>query len=330
MINSSSTILNIKDIPTAWIFEYYGNLSEKLVGQDVKIKSLFNPNERTPSFCIYVYNNYYRFKDFSSGKFGTAEQFVQQLYDISYGEAINKIVSDYSKFLTDGKITSDIDSFKKQAKYKITSFTKRSWTIYDAQYWMKYNIGSTVLDYYNVIPVSKIVMEKEEDNDISKLDMTLHMSYLYTRADGTPYQLYSPLSTSKKFLKVKNYIQGTDQLKFEKPNLIITSSLKDMMCLSTFGFNAEFVAPTSETAVLPNGVITMYKTKYDKIVTLFDNDDAGKAAALKYELIYNIPSVILPLSKDPSDSVKDYGMDYTRQTLYPLLKEGIKKYELDL
>lgn len=102
------------------------------------------------------------------------------------------------------------------------------------------------------------------------------------------------------------------------------------MCLSTFGFNAEFVAPTSETAVLPNGVITMYKTKYDKIVTLFDNDDAGKAAALKYELIYNIPSVILPLSKDPSDSVKDYGMDYTRQTLYPLLKEGIKKYELDL
>ena len=325
MINSSSTIVDIKDIPTTWIFEYYGNLSEKLVGQDVKIKSLFNPDERTPSFCIYVVSNYYRFKDFSSGKHGTAEQFVQQLYGISYGDAVNKIISDYSRYLSGGKITTDIDSFKKQAKYRITGFTKRSWTIYDAQYWTKYNISSAILDYYNVIPVSKVVMEKEEDNLESRLDMTLHMSYLYTRADGTPYQLYSPLSTTKKFLKVKNYIQGTDQLKFEKPNLIITSSLKDMMCLSTFGFNAEYVAPTSETAVLPTGVMSMYKAKYENIITLFDNDDAGKAAALKYKVLYDVPSVILPLSKDPSDSVKDFGLEKTREVLYPLLKEAINK-----
>jgi len=325
MFNVRSKDIIITDVPTSWIFEYYCNLSEKLTGQDVKVKSLFNPNERTPSMCIYVQKNYYVFKDFSSGKGGTAENLVMGLYGLSYGDAVKKIISDYTKYIASGKSTTDLESFKKMAKYGITSYTKRSWNIYDANYWQQYNISSKVLDLYNVIPVSNVIMEKEENGEIKSLDMRLHMSYLYTRLDGTPYKLYSPLSTSKKFLKVKNYIQGTDQLKFNQPNLIITSSLKDIMCLSTFGFNAEFVSPDSETAVIPNGAMQMYKSKYDNIITLFDNDEAGQKAMSKYESVYCIPGIILPLSKDPSDSVRDYGLEKTREVLYPLLKKAISK-----
>ena len=97
------------------------------------------------------------------------------------------------------------------------------------------------------------------------------------------------------------------------------------MSLSKFGFNAEFVAPDSENTIIPQGAITMYKTKYQKIITLFDNDDAGKKASERFVDSYNIPGVILPLSKDLSDSVRDYGIEKTREVLYPLLKEAISK-----
>ena len=40
---------NKDDVNSAWVFEYYLTLPERLTGQDIKIKSVFNPNERTAS-----------------------------------------------------------------------------------------------------------------------------------------------------------------------------------------------------------------------------------------------------------------------------------------
>ena len=46
--------MDINKIPSYWIFEYYLNLPEKLTGQDIKIKSIWNTAEKTPSMSIYV------------------------------------------------------------------------------------------------------------------------------------------------------------------------------------------------------------------------------------------------------------------------------------
>lgn len=324
MISSKFIIASITDVPDYWIFEHYCNLSEKLVGQDIKIKSMFNPTERTPSFVVFCKDNSYFYKDFSSGKGGTAASLVMELYGLDYASAVNKVIKDYKDFITTGT-TDDIRTFKKMAKYKIVDFTKRSWTKGDAKFWTQFGIDSDTLVKYNVYPVGDYLMEKEEDHEIKKLSITGPYLYAYTRIDGTIYKMYQPMTPDHKFLKVKNYIQGTDQLKFEKPHLIICSSLKDIMSLSKFGFNAEYVAPDSENTVIPQGAISMYKSKYEKIITLFDNDDPGKKAMSKYEYTYGIPGVILPLSKDLSDSVRDHGLDKTREVLYPLLKEAIKK-----
>lgn len=321
---TTDNLIAIDDVPSYWVFETYCNLNEKLTGQSLKIKSLFNPTERTPSFALYVSDNEYRFSDFSAGKFGNKINLIQYLYNISYGEAANKLVHDYKHYLEHNSL-DDIRSFKKQAKYTVNHYTKRPWNKGDAKLWMTFNINSKVLEYYNVIPVGDFLMEKEQDDKLSTVTIAGPSIYLYCRNDGTPYKVYQPLVPDFKFMKVKNYIQGTDQLKFEMPNLIICSSLKDVMSLSTFGFNAEFVAPDSETSLIPSSVITMYKTKYEKIVTLFDNDDAGKKATLKYDVTYDIPGVTLPLSKDLSDSVRDHGLVKTREVLYPLLKETINK-----
>ena len=72
MFNTKNFVLEGSDVPSTWVFQYYLELPESLTGQDIKIKSIFNPNERTPSFCIYVDKTImqYMFKDFSTGKNG--------------------------------------------------------------------------------------------------------------------------------------------------------------------------------------------------------------------------------------------------------------------
>ncbi len=46
--------------------------------------------------------------------------------------------------------------------------------------------------------------------------------------DGTLYKIYQPKVQKKKFIKVTDYIQGSDQLAGHN-HLVITSSLKDIL-----------------------------------------------------------------------------------------------------
>ena len=70
MFNTKNLVTSERDIPSYWVFRYYLKLDEELTGQDVKIKSVWNPSERTPSFCLYVDKSKmcYMYKDFSTGK----------------------------------------------------------------------------------------------------------------------------------------------------------------------------------------------------------------------------------------------------------------------
>jgi hypothetical protein len=325
MINSED--LFKKDMqdaaPSYWVFETYCNLSIKLTGQTEKIKSIFNPSERTASFVIYVKNNQYYFKDFSTGVSGDKINLVMKLYNLSFSEALYKIKGDYLNYMSGNP--NDIDrEFKVQPKYSVSKFNKRNWSKDDAAFWTKYAISSKVLEEYNVISINDFFLQKEEYGIENKIRVSNTMIYGYCRTDGTLYKIYQP-TVGRKFMKIKDYIQGTDQLKFNQPNLIITSSLKDIMCLKAFGFNAEYIAPDSETCIIPNAIMAMYKMKYKNIITLFDNDAAGTIATEKFTKLYDTKGVILPLSKDVSDSVRDYGLEKTREVLYPLLKEAINK-----
>ena len=40
MISTKAIIYDLNQVPTEWPFEFYLNLPEKLIGQDVKIKSI--------------------------------------------------------------------------------------------------------------------------------------------------------------------------------------------------------------------------------------------------------------------------------------------------
>jgi hypothetical protein len=327
MLKIKSLIVDIRDVPREWIFEYYLQIGEKLTGQDVKLKSAFNPNDKTPSMYIYYSSSeVYKYKDFSTGKQGDAINLVQELHSLtSRGETAHKIIEDYNQYVLNNK-DDTVREFKKRSKYQISSFSLRNWTNLDEKFWSKFHIGSKLLEFYKVSPLEEYKLTKEEEGDVKEVCIKGHNIYGYFRKDGSLYKIYHPYVKDYKFIKVKDYIQGSDQLTMKVPYLVICSSLKDVMAFRKMGYkNAEAIAPDSENSMIPEHVMNAYKFKYQSIVTLFDNDQAGIESMKKYELKYNIPYVLLELSKDLSDSLRDHGVNKTRDTLTPLIKEKLNK-----
>jgi len=324
MLNTKNLVLEDSDVPSYWVFQYYLNLSEPLTGQDVKIKSIFNPNDKTPSFCIYVDKsiNMYKFKDFSTGKNGSKIDLVKLMFNLEYRDAVRKIVDDYNNYVK----TTDFEqvSFKVQAKWEIDFVNTRQWTENDGRYWLNFRIGLNLLKEYNVKPIEYYNLIKEENSEVKKLKIEGHSIYGYFDKDDELYKIYQP-SSKHKFHKVKSYLQGFDQLTYTQPYLVICSSLKDALCLKSIGYNIEVLAPDSENTMIKPHVVEHLKKKYKKVITFFDNDTAGSLAIDKYKSLYNLDGFALPLSKDISDSMREHGFDIVHQTLKPILKEILNR-----
>jgi hypothetical protein len=326
MISTKNLICDLTDVPREWVFEHYLNLTEKLTGQDIKMKSIFNTREKTPSMCIYLdRNGIYKYKDFSSGNGGDAISLVQTLFNLpSRGSASYKIVEDYNQYVLNNDY-NPIKSYKQHSKFKVTDYEMRHWNTLDQKYWMGFHIGSRLLSRYNVVPLEYYIMQKTDEND-SVSSMTIKGNYIYGyfREDGTLYKIYQPKVKESKFIKVRDYIQGTEQLVFDKPYLIITSSLKDLMAYHKLKIsNSEAIAPDSENTMIPENIMSSISSKYQGVCVLFDNDEAGIRAAEKYKLRYGFDYVVLELEKDLSDAIKVHGIDKVRESLLPLLKNSL-------
>lgn len=325
MFSTRNIVVSIEQVPSYWVFQHYLDLTEPLTGQDVKIKSIWNSAERTPSMCIYLEKaeRQYRFKDFSSGKAGDKVSLIMELFNIGYAHACDKLLTDYNKAVQNKSI-KDI-KLSPKAKWKLDFVKSREWNGLDSEYWLSFRIGKSMLEKYNVKPVDYYTMIKEEDGNIAKLEIKGNHIYAYCDADGNPYKIYQPLKKKHKFHKLAPHIQGLDQLEYNQPYLVICSSLKDAMCLMGFGYNIEVIAPDSENTIIKPYLIENLKTKYKSIITLFDNDDAGKKAIEKYRERYGINGTCLSLSKDISDSIKEYGFEKTHSELKPLLKQALNR-----
>ena len=324
MISTKNLITDLNQIPREWVFEYYLNLKEKLSGQDVKILSIFNARDKVPSMFIYydAISKSYKYKDFSSGNQGDSIELVKALFNMpTRGHATYKILNDYQIYIKNNTVAV-VDIFYHD-KYKVVDYEMRHWTNFDQTYWMAYKIGSKMLDRYNVIPLSFFTMSKLGLDGV-EISYTFKKSYVYGyfRNDGSLYKIYMPKNTDKKFIKVENYIQGIDQLRYDCKYLLITSSLKDLMAFNKLGIsNIEAIAPDSENTMIGEKAIGELKPHYEKIVVLFDNDDPGIKAAQRYKDKYDFNTILLPMEKDLSDSVKVHGIDKVREVLFPLLKQ---------
>jgi len=96
------------------------------------------------------------------------------------------------------------------------------------------------------------------------------------------------------------------------------------MCFKKLNIsNVECIAPDSENTMIGESVISKLIPKYSKIIILFDNDEPGIKAAQRYKEKYNFDYVVLEMSKDLSDSIKDNGIEAVRNNLLILLKQKL-------
>ena len=325
MISTKNFISNQKDVDSAWVFEFYLDFPERLFGQDLQVKSIFNPTERTPSMFIYFAKSVgqYKFKDFSSGKQGSAIDLVKEIFNLNFSQALFHIIEDYNKYILKHGEHDRIECTP-AARYKVDFIKKRNWYQTDVDFWLSFNIGSSILKEYNVYPIEYYNMIKEGENTFDKITIRNKQMYGYFNKYGDIYKIYQPAQKNYKFIKVTPYTQGIDQLKYQKPNLIICSSLKDAMCLRHFNFNVEVIAPDSENTLIKPYVINNLKEKYSKVITLFDNDQAGHNAIKKYKEAYNIHGTFLEIEKDLSDAVKLHGINKIKEIIAPLLSKTLK------
>lgn len=320
MFKTKNLVHDVKDVPIPWIFQHFCKLNEKLNGQDIKIKSLFNPNERTPSMCIYTHkSNTYKYKDFSTGKGGSAMDLVKELTHLPFHKACQLIIENYNDYVLHNNGGYDLEDFQRASKYKVTSHKLRKWSTQDQYFWTQFNIGSKLLEAHNVKPLESYKMTKD-DKELCIKGLYL---YGYFKEDGTLYKIYQPKTLDKKFIKVTNYIQGMHQCTGER-NLLITSSLKDIMSIKSLKIKIDVIAPDSENTMLKHDIMEELQSKYKKIIVMFDYDDAGIKAMQTYKEKYPyIEVAVLPMSKDVSDSIKNFGAKQVFNRLVPILDKKL-------
>jgi hypothetical protein len=137
MISTKNLVLDGSNVPSTWVFEFYLDLPERLNGQNVQIKSVFHPSERTPSMWIFVDKSQYKFKDFSTGKGGNKIDLVKELFSLDYSKAVFKITQDYNKFITEKGEYSQ-STLKPEAKYKVDGVMVREWNNNDKKFWLQF------------------------------------------------------------------------------------------------------------------------------------------------------------------------------------------------
>ena len=126
------------------------------------------------------------------------------------------------------------------------------------------------------------------------------------------FKIYRPLAS--KYTKwrtnlTNRHVQGLSELPQEGGNLlIITKSLKDVMCLYEMGFNA--IAASSETTFIPDDILNLLQTKWKNIIILYDRDKTGMKTAREYSKKYGLDAIFVHKkfkAKDISDAVRDNG-----------------------
>lgn len=324
MISTKNIISSLSDISEEFIFENYLALTEKLIGQEVVIKSVFNPAERTPSMTVYydAAKRRYRFKCFSTAKGGTAFDLVQQMNPtLSKGEVAAMLIRTYKEYLK-GNPVETAREYKQFGKYKVDGHVMRNWNNVDKAFWTLGNIDKKLLERFNAAPLQSFSMTKVENGTSKTIHISRDKIYGFFTKQGELFRIYQP-GTAAKYIKVFPHTQGKDQLKYDVSTLILLSGMKDGLSFTSLEIpDTEFVAGDSENTMIPDAEMKGYLEKYPRVLVCFDEDDAGKQAMERYVEKY---SKVKPIYtnfgvKDIFDAVDKYKREKVKETMITLLK----------
>jgi len=270
--------------------------------------------DNSPSVSIILWKGRLLYKDFGHPDHTfDCFSYICCKYNCNFFEALRIIDNDFGLKL--GSVNSAaaftkgymaLRSSKTVKVKRAISIRKKSrpWMKKDAEFWSKYLISKKTLCTFGVSPISHYWINEHR--------FSCELTYAYKI--GNKYKIYSPYEEIKWISNTtKKHVQGFAQLPERGDLCIITSSLKDVMCLFEMGISA--VALQSEMQMPGEAFIKMVQSRFKKVALFYDNDfnnpnNPGQSMASKIcKEFYPLPNIYLPEDygcKDLSDYIAKF------------------------
>lgn len=286
----------------------------RYIGQ-FKIGFIYNSpfrEDKNPSFGIFRSRKSGKllFKDHGNGECGDVIKFVELYTGLTnYNDILNRIVTDMS--ITNNTKLKSIKQY--ESKDTVIGVVRQDWTDVDKQYWSQFGITKETLTKFNVFSIKYYLC----DGIVKGIYKNENPMYAYKVYDH--FKIYRPLAD--KYTKWRNNlapydIQGYEQLPKKGDLLIITKSLKDVMCLYEMGYTA--ISPSSESTFLTPDVIDALKRRFKRILICFDRDISGVKNMRKISLKTGLKGFLVHKkwkAKDISDAIKLNGFEIIKNWL---------------
>lgn len=294
----------------------------KYIGQ-FKVGMIYNSpfrKDKNPSFGIYYSKRTKQllFKDHGTGECGNVIKFVSLFTGkTEYNDILSDIV-DKLNITNNTKLVSSKQYI--QPTETVIGVVRQEFTDVDINYWKQFNISINTLKKFNVNSI-KYYLCNGIVKGTYKRENPMYAYKVYNN-----FKIYRPLAD--KYTKWRNNltdydIQGYEQLPQKGNILFITKSMKDVMCLHEIGYPA--VSPSSESTFLPKDVLEQLKTRFKRIIILFDRDVAGVKRSRKLSRETGLEAMFINKkfkAKDVSDAVKANSFEEIKNWL----NETIKNY----
>lgn len=276
--------------------------------------------DKNPSFGIYYSKRTKQllFKDHGTGECGNVIKFVSLFTGkTEYNDILSDIV-DKLNITNNTKLVSSKQYIPPTET--VIGVVRQEFTDVDINYWKQFNISINTLKKFNVNSI-KYYLCNGIVKGTYKRENPMYAYKVYNN-----FKIYRPLAD--KYTKWRNNltdydIQGYEQLPQKGDILFITKSMKDVMCLHEMGIPA--VSPSSESTFLPKDVLEQLKTRFKRIIILFDRDVAGVKRSRKLSRETGLEAMFINKkfkAKDVSDAVKANSFEEIKNWL----NETIKNY----
>ena len=320
--------LSLQDFKRRKSYEVYTNL----IGTNPPIgKAILSPlrEEKHPSFNVYKdeKTGEYRFKDHGTDVSGDCVQFFELIKNCDFKTAIELLQQEYNCTISDYSNTPTvlINSIKPADSSKLNSTlksfevkTRIKFTEQEAAYFKQYKIKGEIVKKFNVLALDNYTLPngttiKRKENEL-----------FFCINHNTWAKIYKPNSSDRKYRflhlgnKPTDFIFGYDQLPPSGDQLIITGGEKDVLTLSSMGYNA--ISLNSETATLSPSKASEFKSRFKEVIVLYDIDETGLKASEKLCQKNVLKQAMLPLDK----------YDKTEKDISDFIMAGFSQEELNL
>lgn len=271
------------------------------------------------------------FNDFSGQFYGNFIGVVMYKYSCTYYKALQIIANDfgYIKHRTLPKSDKPISESHSQLRdtgpaiirVEIQDFTED-----ELKWWAQYGITEDILKQFKVYSCKTVFL----NGNYYATTGPKNPIFGYYRGKNDKgielWRIYFPfrprtgirfLSNWKRFM-----LQGSQQLPAEGDVLVVTKSMKDVMCLKSLGITA--IAPNSENLFMSESQFEKLKKRFKTIVVFYDNDLPGLHNMNRIRKEFDVKCFWIPRTYGAKD-ISDFHAKYGRDKTLNLIEEAWKR-----